>query len=136
MKQYRITSDKFVLPGETGDTDAVMHPDDLAELKRLAGLPINEGGPGALSGMPATPHASEEGIVSPVGSNITHTAAYRNQLIDKYQARPGDELWFIINFTPVRGLTAEAGPLEQKIEQYFKQHPEMRPENRPKLPGQ
>lgn len=38
MKQYRITSEHFVTPGETGDNDAFMAPDDLAQLKKLAGL--------------------------------------------------------------------------------------------------
>jgi hypothetical protein len=134
MKQYRITSENFVLQGETGDADAVMNADDLRQIKKLAGL-VTEGEAGALAGMPATPHASEDGIVSPVGSNITNTAAYRNQLLDEYQARPGDELWFLINFEPVRGLGAAAGTLEDKIKEYFKQHPEKLPENRPRLPG-
>lgn len=38
MKQYRITSQDFVTPGDTGDADAYMAPDDLAELKKLAGI--------------------------------------------------------------------------------------------------
>lgn len=127
MKQYRITSQNFVLPGESGDTDTVMDSKDLAEIKKLAGITglLEDGG--ALAGIPATPRASEDGITSPVGSNITNTASYRNQLLEKYNARPGDELWFLINFEPVRGLGAAAGTLEDKIEEYFKQNPDKRP---------
>jgi len=136
MKQYRITSEHFVLQGETGDADAIMDSKDLSELKKLAGITglVEDGD--ALAGMPVTPHATEDGIASPVGSNITNTANYRNQLLDKYSARPGDELWFMINFEPVRGLGEAAGHLEEKIEAYLKKHPEKRPENRPQLPGQ
>ena len=135
MKQYRITSQNFVHQGETGDTDAVMDSQDLYQIKKLAGL-VTEGGAGALSGIPATPRANEQGIESPVGSNITNTAAYRNELLDKYQTRPGDELWFMINFEPVRGLGAAAGTLEDKIKKYLSTHPEARPENLPKMPGE
>jgi hypothetical protein len=136
MKTYRITSEHFVMPGETGETDAVMDSADLNELKRLAGLPITEGEAGVYTGNNSVPQASEEGIQSPVGSNISFTAAKRNELLDKYQARPGSELWFMINFQPVRGLGANAGTLEQHIQEYLKQHPEYRVENLPKLPGQ
>jgi hypothetical protein len=134
MKQYRITSANYVLPGETGDTDAVMDSQDLYQIKKLAGL-VTEGEGGAISGIAATPRASEDGIQSPVGSNISHTADYRNRLLDKYHAKPGDQLWFLINFEPVRGLSGNIDHLEQKIQAYLKQHPEKRPENLPKPPG-
>ena len=94
MKQYRITSQHFVHQGETGEPDAVMDPQDLNELKRLAGLPfgINEsngstGEPGPVGGiLDQVPQAGENGIVSPVGtiqqapygSNISYTAQERN----------------------------------------------------------
>ena len=134
MKQYRITSADYLLPGETGDADAVMDSADLNQIRKLAGLVTEDGG--AVTGIAATPRATEDGIESPVGSNITNTAQYRNQLLDKYGAMPGDELWFLINFEPVRGLGEAAGHIEQKIEAYFKKHPEKRPENRPQPPGQ
>ena len=38
MKQIRITSADFVPEGEQGYPDAGMHPDDLNELRKLAGL--------------------------------------------------------------------------------------------------
>jgi hypothetical protein len=109
-----------------------MHPDDLAEIKRLAGIPITEAGAGMYTGHNTVPQAAENGITSPVGSNISYTAATRNELMDKYKPRPGSDLWFIINFT----LPYLTGSVEDKIEEYFKQHPEQRPENRPRLPGQ
>ena len=137
MKQYRITSEHFVLQGETGDADAIMDSKDLYELKRLAGVTgLLEAEAGMYTGQNTVPQAGEDGIASPLGNNMTNTANYRNELLDKYQARPGDELWFMINFEPVRGLGEAAGHLEEKIETYLKKHPEKRPENRPRPPGQ
>jgi hypothetical protein len=126
MKQYRITSQNFVHQGETGVTDAVMNPQDLRELKRLAGisdlLEADAGG----GGIAATPHASEEGITSPLGSNISATATERDELMKQYAVQPGTDLWFIINFTKPH-LT---GSLKSHVEKYLKQHPEYRPKYR------
>ena len=135
MKQYRITSQNFVHQGETGDADTVMDPQDLYQIKKLAGLVVvGEGaGPiglgGIYNGQKQVPTASEGGITSPVGSNISYTAKYRNELLEKYNARPGDDLWFLINFEPVRGLGANAGTLEEKIKQYFERHPDKKLQN-------
>jgi hypothetical protein len=134
MKQYRITSEHFVPQGEAGYTDAFMDQDQLSELKRLAGLPllVNENetalggskGAGPVGGnLDNVPQAQETGITSPVGSNISVTARDRDALLKKYNAKPGDELWFLINFEPVRGLGANAGTLEQKITNYLQTHP-------------
>ena len=121
MKQYRYTSEHFVLPGETGDDNAVMNAEDLDQIKKLAGL-VTEGGGGALAGIPATPHANEEGIASPVGSNISWTAGERRELEREYGAQPGTDLWFIINFTkPYLN-----GSLRTHVEDYLKKHPEYR----------
>ena len=144
MKQYRITSEHFVSPGETGDPDAFMDPAELNELKRLAGLPFgiaestgDMSQPGPVGGLlDQVPQAGENGIVSPVGtiqqapygSNISYTAQERNALEAEYGARPGDDLWFLINFTkPFLN-----GSLRDKCEEYLKQHPEKRPKL---LPG-
>ena len=94
-------------------------------------LPLAEdaggNGAGPVGGnLDNVPQAQEGGIVSPVGSNISVTARDRNELLEKYNARPGDELWFLINFEPVRGLGANAGKLEEKIQEYLRQHPEAR----------
>lgn len=139
MKQYRITSEHFVPEGETGDADAFMDAAQLQELKKLAGLPFSIGEstgdmsqPGPVGGMlDQVPQAGENGIVSPVGStdqanagsNISYTAAERNALEAEYCAKPGDDLWFIINFSkPFLN-----GSLRDKCEEYLRAHPEYRP---------
>ena len=128
MKQYRITQADFVLPGETGDDNAVMDAHDLAEIKKLAGITgLLEAEGGMYTGQNTVPQASEEGIQSPVGSNISNTAETRNELEREYHAKPGTDLWFIINFTKPY-LT---GSVRDKVEEYLKQHPEARPRSFP-----
>lgn len=124
MKQYRITQADFVLPGESGDADAVMDPKDLYELKKLAGITgLLEAEGGMYTGNNTVPQAAEAGIQSPVGSNISVTANERNELMREFRARPGDDLWFIINFTrPYLN-----GSLRAHVEEYLKKHPEYRP---------
>jgi hypothetical protein len=123
MKQYRITQADFVLPGETGDADAVMDSADLQELKKLAGITgLVEAQGGMYTGMNTVPQAGENGIQSPVGSNISNTAEDRRALEREYNAKPGTDLWFIINFTkPYLN-----GSVKSKVEEYLKQHPEYR----------
>jgi len=124
MKQYRITSENFVLPGETGDADAVMDSKDLYELKKLAGITgLLEAEAGMYTGQNVAPQATEDGIESPIGSNISVTAETRNALEKEYHAMPGTDLWFIINFTKPH----LNGSVRDKVEAYLKQHPEYRP---------
>lgn len=128
MKQYRITSEHFVHQGETGDADAVMDPKDLYELKKLAGITgLLEAEAGMFTGQNTVPQAGEDGIESPVGSNISYTARERNELEREFGARPGTDLWFIINFTRPH----LNGSLRQHVEAYLKQHPEYRPRPAP-----
>ena len=125
MKQYRITSADYVLPGETGDADAVMDSTDLNAIRKLAGLVTEDGG--AVTGIAATPRATEDGIQSPVGRNISWTASERRELEAEYGAQPGTDLWFIINFTkPYLN-----GSLRNHVEEYLKKHPEYRPRPHP-----
>ena len=128
MKQYRITQADFMLPGETGDADAVMDARDLAEIKKLAGITgLLEAEAGMYTGQNVAPQATEDGIESPVGSNISVTAQERRALEAECHAKPGTDLWFIINFTkPYLN-----GSVLQKVEQYLKQNPEYRPKRPP-----
>lgn len=71
---------------------------DLDELKKLAGI--------------------AETQMSPVGSNISLSNTERRALEKKYNVRPGDELWFIINFSKPY-LT---GSVEDQIKKYLKKH--------------
>ena len=134
MKQYRITSEHFVPKGETGEADAVMDAADLRELKRLSGIPINEAGAGVYVGGD-TPQANEEGITSPVGSNISWTAAERNALIkdcqQEWRCKPGDMLWMLIMFEKP-GLKHHS--LVELVEKFKETHPEERLPPR-RLPG-
>jgi hypothetical protein len=126
MKQYRITSEHFVPQGETGETDAVMHPDDLAQIKKLAGI-VTEAGAGMYTGHNTVPQAAETGTTSPVGSNISYTAKERNNLLKEYHVMTGSDLWFLIMFS----LPLMTGNLRDKVEEYLDQHPEYRPRSFP-----
>ena len=133
MKQYRITSENFVTQGETGDADAFIDPKELNELRKLAGLnPLAEDmgsiGAGPVGGnLDNVPNATETGIESPVGSNISNTANERNALMKEFHVMPGTDLWFIINFTrPYLN-----GSLRDHVERYLAKHPEYRPRSFP-----
>jgi hypothetical protein len=128
MKTYRITSEHFVSPGETGETDAVMDTKDLHELKRLAGMPgLLEAEAGVYTGFQGLTNTDNGPALSPVGSNISITAQERNDLLKEFHVMPGTDLWFIIMFTKPY-LT---GSLRSKVEEYLKQHPEYRPRSFP-----
>lgn len=128
MKQYRITQADFVLPGESGDADAVMDAQDLAEIKRLAGITgLLEAEAGVYTGHNPVPQEVEAGIQSPVGSNISYTAKERNDLLKEYHVMPGTDLWFLINFS----LPYMTGSLRDKVEEYLTKHPEYRPRSFP-----
>jgi hypothetical protein len=81
MKQYRITSQDFVLPGETADPDAYMDPDDLARLKEMAGI---------------------NSVVKPslkAQENISDTANEKAQLMRRHNIKPGTPEWFQLWFS-------------------------------------
>lgn len=125
MKQYRITSEHFRPQGDQGETDAVMDPGDLRELKRLAGIPITE--EGQWTGNNPMTNDNPGPSMSPVGSNISVTAQERNDLLKEFHVMPGTDLWFIINFTkPYLN-----GSLRDHVEAYLKRHPEYRPRHYP-----
>jgi len=101
MKQLRITSENFVTPGEQGHPDAAMHPDDLNQLRRLAGLTLVEdyytaGGhdPGIDS-----PNDADQPSLSPVGSNISITGMEKRRLEKSNNIKPGTPEWFKLWFS-------------------------------------
>jgi len=103
MKQYRVTSENFVTPGESGDPDAMMDPQDLRDLRRLAGV-----GTGLLEDYyqngghdPALTNAGvgNPNPISPIGSNISQTASEKHRIEKEKNIRPGDPEWFRLWFS-------------------------------------
>jgi hypothetical protein len=101
MKEYRFTSEHFVMPGETGDADAVMSESDLQQIKKLAGIPVTEefytaGGSDPQLGTPTPPNTHP---LSPVGSNPSITAMEKQQLEKQHNIKPGTPEWFKLWFS-------------------------------------
>lgn len=100
MKQYRITSADFVTQGETGDADAYMAPDDLAQLKKLAGVSslglLENYDPNATTG--GVMSAAEEAHQSPVGSNSEIDAVEKRKLEKSKNIKVGTPEWFQLWF--------------------------------------
>ena len=103
MKKYRITSADFVLPGDTGDANAVMDARELQELKKLAGLgsSLLEDYYTAGGHDPAltTPNDSNSNSMSPVGSNISITGMEKKNLEKEHHIQPGSPEWFQLWFS-------------------------------------
>ena len=127
MKQYRITSADFVHQGETGDADAYMAPDDLAQLKRLAGV----GSLGLLEDYTAGGHqnsdlgpnsqASDKDMPSPMGSNISVTGTEKRQLEKQNHIKVGSPEWFQLWFSKPY-LTGEKPVGDAPAPQFKKLH--------------
>jgi hypothetical protein len=131
MKQYRITSANFVPQGETGGADAYIDPQELNNLKRLAGMPVFEDGEPRGAGLVGgnldnVPQAQETGIKSPVGSTQQNIARERRQMEQEFAVQPGSDLWFLINFTVPQG--------EKNLRNYVEEYLKKNPGARPKLP--
>jgi len=98
MKQYCITSENFVSKGETGDPDAYMAPDDLAQLKRLAGIGtlglLEDYTAGGSDPQLNTPNNTDQDSPSPVGSNISVTGMEKRNLEKQHNIKPGTPEWF------------------------------------------
>lgn len=97
MKQYRITSEHFVTPGETGEPDAHLH--DLVELKRLAGVgslglleDYNPDGSSVMS-------AADQDTPSPIGSNDSVTGTEKRQIEKDKHIKVGTPEWFQLWFS-------------------------------------
>ena len=90
MKQYRITTRSYA---EDHIPDAAMAADDLAELKRLAGI-----GNGLLEDFtPVCADAREKPSVSPLGSVGTATDEKR-QIEKNLNIKTGTPEWFQLYF--------------------------------------
>lgn len=88
MKQYRFTSADYA-PQEPAIDDAVMDQEDLNNLRRLAGLPMLE-----------QKHTKKtNGSLSPVGSNISVTAAEKRAIEHEKNIKPGTPEWFQLWFS-------------------------------------
>jgi hypothetical protein len=104
MKQYRITSANFVSPGETGDNDAFMAPDDLAQLKKLAGV----GALGLLEDYTAGGHQNndlagdvesvDKDMSSPMGGKDSMPNSEKYQIQKSKNIKVGSPEWFQLWF--------------------------------------
>ena len=94
MKQYRITSSDFVSPGETGDPDAFMASEDLAQLKRLAGLSglLEEYAPGQSDTDVNAQINTDQNLPSPVGSIMS--SADKRRAEKENHIKVGSPEWF------------------------------------------
>ena len=87
MKQYRVTAGDFVSPDAVDDT--VLDPNDLANLKKLAGID------GKLDILSQQPPANCDTNVE----NISHTAQEKADYMRKQNIKPGTQEWFKLWFT-------------------------------------
>jgi len=101
MKQYKFVSTDFVPEGASGDADAVMDADDLAQIKKLAGIAVTEDFYSAGGSDPAlhSPNDTATGVMSPVGSNISVTGQEKRDLERKHNIKPGTDQWFRLWFS-------------------------------------
>lgn len=123
MKQIRVTSEHFVPKGEQGYPDAGMNPDDLNQLRRLAGLTLVEDYYTAGGHDPAidTPNSSDQATPSPLGSNISVTGAEKRKLEKSNNIKPGTPEWFKLWFSKPF-LTGEKPVGDGPAPQYKKLH--------------
>jgi hypothetical protein len=105
MKQYRITSANFVSPGETGDPNAHMDADDLAQLKRLAGVGtlglLEDYTAGGHENSPAAQHAMADDVdmSSPLGGKDSMPDSEKRQLEKQNHIKVGTPEWFQLWFS-------------------------------------
>ena len=108
----KLTSASFVLPGESLETNAHMDPEDLANLKRLAGIPVSEdanmmmGSNDVNSPNPVKPAGENPwGISSPIGT--TGANLDKRKIEREKKLVPGTDEWFRLWFTRDENLTAD-----------------------------
>lgn len=88
MKQYRITAPSYA---EDHIPDAAMAADDLAEIRRLAGLTEDF--------TPVCADAREKPSMSPVGSNISITGMEKQRIEKQLDIKAGTPEWFQLWFS-------------------------------------
>lgn len=92
MKQYRFSSADFT-PQEPTIPDAVMDDTDLDRLRQLAGLVEGQDRKASAS------YSNPSGMSSPVGSNISVTAAEKRAIEHEKNIKPGTPEWFQLWFS-------------------------------------
>jgi hypothetical protein len=108
----RLTSADFVSPGETLDPDAFIDPHELAQLRRLAGLPVVEdvnsqmGLQNSQQANPMAPAGNNPwGLKSPVGT--TGGNLDKRKIEKEKKLVPGTDEWFRLWFSKDENLTAD-----------------------------
>jgi hypothetical protein len=81
LRQIRFSTENFVPSGESGIPDAVLSPEDLAEVQRLAGIP------------------QVRPVIESAAENISHTAMVRVNYMKKHNIKPGTDEWFRLWFS-------------------------------------
>lgn len=116
----RLTSADFVAPGETLDPNAYMDPRDLADLRRLAGLPVLEdtnsqmGLQDTNQQNPMAPAGDNPwGIKSPVGT--TGANLDKRKIEKEKNLIPGTDEWFRLWFSQKDNLTADDFEKNEKL---------------------
>jgi hypothetical protein len=117
----RLTSADFVSPGETLDPDAFLDPRDLAELRRLAGLPTLGEDVNSQMGLqsstqqnPMAPAGDNPwGIKSPVGT--TGGNLDKRKIEREKNLIPGTDEWFRLWFSQQDNLTADDFEKNEKL---------------------
>lgn len=93
MKQHRVTAADFA-PKNPGIPDAYMEDQELARIKKLAGISFGQGlleeyQPGTSDPGIDTPNNADQDSPSPVGSEISITGADKRNLENKTTSRQG-----------------------------------------------
>jgi len=84
LKQIRFTQETFVSPGEQGEPDAVLDPNDpIYELKKLSGINNHN-----------QPRWEQYD-----GINISRTGMEKRELEKKHNIQPGTPEWFRLWFS-------------------------------------
>jgi hypothetical protein len=98
-----LRSSDFVAPNETLDPNAFIDPHDLAELKRLAGIPVSED---VDQQNPMAPAGQNPwGIKSPVGT--TGGNINKRKIEKEMDLKPGDDDWFRLWFSKDADMTVD-----------------------------